>query len=125
MFCLSLWLAGGMISLLNHLYMATKEGWSHSAEYMITEVLMMMAILEVIRTLQSYLEIGRVRVTLILDAALVVLIGELIGLWYREYSVTEVLLSLGVIVLLILLRIVSIRFSPEIYSCNECSEEMD
>jgi len=125
MFCLSLWLAGGMVSLLNHLYMAIKEGWSHSAEHMITEVLMMMAILELIRTLQSYLEIGRVRVTLILDAALVVLIGELIGLWYRDYHITEVLLSLGVIVLLILLRIVSIRFSPEIYSCHVCSEEVD
>jgi uncharacterized membrane protein (DUF373 family) len=113
MFCLSLWLVGGVMSLLLHLSHATNQGWSHSAEHVIREVLIMMAILELIRTLQSYLKIGRVRVTLILDAALVVLIGELIGLWYRDYSMMEVMLSLGVITLLTLLRIVTTKFSPE------------
>jgi len=121
MFSLSLWLAAGVISLLLNLYHVVDKGWSHGAEHVITEVLILMAILELIRTLQSYLEIGRVRVTLILDAALVVLIGELIGLWYREYSMMEVMLSLGVITLLTLLRIVTIKFSPEIISNKEAS----
>jgi hypothetical protein len=62
--------------------------------------------------------LGRVKVTLILDAALVVLIGELISLWYRDYTATEVLLSMGVITMLTLLRILTAKFSPEL-----CTEE--
>jgi uncharacterized membrane protein (DUF373 family) len=73
----------------------------------------MLALLEVIRTLQAYLALGRVRVTFILDTALVVLIGELMGLWFREYSPEKVLLGLGVIVTLVILRIVTVKFSPE------------
>ena len=73
----------------------------------------MLAMLEVIRTLQSYLVLGRVRVTFILDTALVVLIGELMGLWFREYAPEKVLLGLGVIVTLAVLRITTARFSPK------------
>ena len=86
---------------------------------MITDVVVILAILELIRTLQSYLELGRVKVTLILDAALVVLIGELISLWYSEYTNQEVLLSLAVIALLTVLRIVTTRYSPESHFAND------
>jgi len=50
------------------------------------DTLVMPAILEVIRTLQVYLKLGRGRVTFILDTALAVLIGELMGPWFREYA---------------------------------------
>ncbi|MEK7735017.1 MAG: phosphate-starvation-inducible PsiE family protein, partial [Pseudomonadota bacterium] len=88
-------------------------GWAKLAEQAIINSLIMLAMLEVIRTLQSYLVLGRVRVTFILDTALVVLIGELMGLWFREYAPEKVLLGLGVIVTLVVLRITTARFSPE------------
>ena len=69
--------------------------------------------LEQIRILQSYLALGRVKVTFILDVALVMLIGELTGLWYKEYTLLEVGLHIAVIAVLTLLRIVSICFSPD------------
>ncbi|MCU7852334.1 MAG: phosphate-starvation-inducible PsiE family protein [Candidatus Thiodiazotropha sp. (ex Monitilora ramsayi)] len=111
--CLGLWIIAGVIHLGYMLYLALIGEWSHEAEKMIVDAVIILAILELVRTLQSYLELGRVKVTLILDAALVVLIGELISLWYREYTALEVLLSLAVIVLLTLLRILTARFSPE------------
>ena len=80
---------------------------------MIINALVLLALLEVIRTLQAYLKLGRVRVTFILDTALVVLISELMGLWFREYAPEKVLLGLGVIVTLVVLRIVTARYSPE------------
>jgi uncharacterized membrane protein (DUF373 family) len=79
----------------------------------IINALILLALLEVIRTLQAYLKLGRVRVTFILDTALVVLISELMGLWFREYAPEKVLLGLGVIVTLVVLRIVTAKFSPE------------
>jgi uncharacterized membrane protein (DUF373 family) len=123
MICLGLWITAAILELLYQLYIAITGEWSHGAEKMITDVVIILAILELVRTLQSYLELGRVKVTLILDAALVVLIGELISLWYREYTVQEVLLSLAVITLLTLLRIVTARFSPEKQSA--CDDEQE
>ncbi len=114
MLALGFWLIGGVVSLLYKLYQTIGHSWSHAAESMIIEVVIMLAILELIRTLQSYLELGRVKVTLILDATLVVLVGELISLWYRHYTPMEVVLSLGVISLLTVLRIITAKYSPEI-----------
>jgi uncharacterized membrane protein (DUF373 family) len=108
------WMGAGVIVLVLDLGQVLTNGWASVAERAIIDTLIMLALLEVIRTLQSYLKLGRVRVTFILDTALVVLIGELMGLWFREYAPEKVLLGLGVIVALVGLRIVTARFSPEI-----------
>ena len=107
------WMGAGVIVLILGLGKVLTNGWASVAERAIIDTLIMLALLEVIRTLQSYLKLGRVRVTFILDTALVVLIGELMGLWFREYSPEKVMLGLGVIVALVALRIVTARFSPE------------
>lgn len=110
---LSLWMLGGIIQLLLGLRELPNHLWAGLAEQVIINSLILLALLEVIRTLQAYLLLGRVRVTFILDTALVVLIGELMGLWFREYAPEKVLLGLGVIVALVILRIVTTRYSPE------------
>lgn len=110
---LGLWMGAGIVHLLLGLRDVFAGGWPAIAERVIVSSLIMLALLEVIRTLQAYLTLGRVRVTFILDTALVVLIGELMGLWFREYAPEKVLLGLGVIVTLVVLRIVTARFSPE------------
>ena len=113
MMALTLWMAAGIVQFVFELRKVLDSGWSKLAEHAIINSLIMLAMLEVIRTLQSYLVLGRVRGTFILDTALVVLIGELMGLWFREYAPEKVLLGLGVIVTLAVLRITTARFSPE------------
>ena len=113
MLALYLWIGAGVLSLLLHLPDILKNGWAYVAEHIIIDIVLILAVLELIRILQSYLALGRVKVTFILDVALVVLIGELIGLWYKEYTLLEVGLHIMVIAVLTLLRIVSIRFSPD------------
>ena len=108
-----LWMLAGIVQLLVQLPAVFTHDWISAAENMIVGSLVLLALLEVVRTLQAYLTLGRVRVTFILDTALVVLIGELMGLWFREYVPEKVLLNLGVIVSLVVLRIVTTRFSPE------------
>jgi len=112
MIAIYFWMIAGVISILNLLYHSIFDNWSHSAEYMIKDVLIILALLEFIRVLQSYLMLGRVRVTFIIDVALVVLIGELIGFWYRKANMPEILLGIAVISVLIVLRIVTSKFSP-------------
>jgi len=113
MFAIYLWLASGFINLLVNLYHSYPNEWSHGAEVMIKDVVIILASLELIRVFQAYLTVGRVKVTFILDVALVVLIGELISLWYQEYSIVEVFMSIFVIVVLIILRIVTSKYSPD------------
>ena len=113
---LGLWMLTGVIHLLLGLRTVPNGGWAATAEHTIVSSLIMLALLEVVRTLQAYLRLGRVRVTFILDTALVVLISELMGLWFREYAPVKVLLGMGVIVALVMLRIVTARFSPESHS---------
>jgi uncharacterized membrane protein (DUF373 family) len=111
---LCLWMLSGAINMLLELPKALFfGGWATIAEHTIVNSLIMLALLEVIRTLQAYLQLGRVRVTFILDTALVVLIGELMGLWFREYAPEKVALGVGVIVVLVILRIITTRFSPQ------------
>ena len=110
---LCVWMVAGGASMLRALPAAFSQNWPAAAEQVIIDGLILLALLEVIRTLQAYLRLGRVRVTFILDTALVVLIGELMGLWFREYAPEKVLLGIGVIVALVVLRIVTARFSPD------------
>lgn len=109
---LCLWMLSGAINMLRDLHRALAGNWATIAEHTIVNSLIQLALLEVIRTLQAYLQLGRVRVTFILDTALVVLIGELMGLWFREYAPEKVALGIGVILVLVILRIVTARFSP-------------
>jgi uncharacterized membrane protein (DUF373 family) len=112
MISIYLWMLAGIVSILLHLYHSFFADWSRTAEHMIKDVLITLALLEFIRILQSYLILGRVRVTFIIDVALVVLIGELIGFWYQKVNISEIFLGLGVISALVLLRTVTSKFSP-------------
>ncbi len=116
------WMLVGGVNMVLALGNAFGSGWAPAAEHMIINALILLALLEVIRTLQAYLKLGRVRVTFILDTALVVLISELMGLWFREHAPEKVLLGLGVIVTLVVLRIVTAKFSPESAAGGEAGE---
>ena len=113
MIAIYLWMASGFINLLLNLYHSYPDKWSHGAEVMIKDVVIILASLELIRVFQVYLLMGRVKVTFILDVALVVLIGELISFWYREYNTNEVFMSIFVISVLVVLRIITTKYSPD------------
>jgi len=111
MIAIYIWIISGFVDLLITLYHSYPDNWSHGAETMIKKVVIILAALELIRIFQSYLALGRVKLTFILEVALVVLVGELIGFWYRDFQVWEVILSIAVISILLILRIITIRYS--------------
>ncbi|VAW61771.1 FIG00857166: hypothetical protein [hydrothermal vent metagenome] len=113
MIAIYLWMASGFINLVLNLYHSYPDNWSHGAEVMIKDAVILLASLELIRVFQAYLLMGRVKVTFILDVALVVLTGELISLWYSEYAISEVFMNVFVISVLVILRIITTKFSPD------------
>lgn len=82
------------------------------------EILTVFIFMEIFTLLMEYLRTQRVRLTNLVDATLAVLLRELWVQLYGEHASFEFLLRLaGVTVALILLRVASVRYSPnEIYS---------
>ncbi len=113
MLALYIWIASGFINILMNLYRSFPNKWGHGAKEMIEDVVVILASLELIRIFQSYLLIGRVKVSFIVDVALVVLIGELISFWYRKAGMDEILMSLLVISVLVVIRIATTKYSPD------------
>ncbi len=79
---------------------------------LVMNALMVLAVFELFRTVKAYFTEGRVRVTYIIDTALVVVITEIMGFWYREVEIMRVSLAIALVVTLMCVRIMAIRFSP-------------
>ena len=93
----------------------------------IVDTLILLAVVEVFKTTLTYFSEGRVKVTFIVDTILVVMLTEIISLWFKEADQTK-LLSLGAILLALgAIRVVAVRCSPaqgegtgkEFASCRE------
>ncbi len=61
MLALYVWIAAGVASLLFNLPEILKNGWTQIAEHIIVDIVLILAILELVRILQSYLSVGRVK----------------------------------------------------------------
>lgn len=79
---------------------------------MIVDTLILLAVVEVFKTTLTYFSEGRVKVTFIVDTILVVMLTEIISLWFKEADQMK-LLSLGAILLALgAIRVVAVRCSP-------------
>jgi uncharacterized membrane protein (DUF373 family) len=89
------------------------EGVEESLRQLILNVITLLAVVEVIRTVLSYLSEGRVKVTFIVDTVLIVLLNEIISLWFRGSNISEAAVLIMLIATLIIVRLLTIRFSPD------------
>ncbi len=83
-------------------------------DVLVTDILSMFVVIELLKSIVEYFEVHRLRITFILDAALVFVLREvMIGLYKHAMQPTET----GALALLLLvlgaLRIAAVRFSPE------------
>lgn len=88
-----------------HLHEAMKE--------LVINVLMVLAVVEMFRTVKAYFSEGRVKVTYIIDTVLVVIITEIMGFWYREVEPEQMTMAIILVFSLMAVRILAIRFSPK------------
>ncbi|MDF1581418.1 MAG: phosphate-starvation-inducible PsiE family protein [Desulfuromonadales bacterium] len=93
--------------------MSHEVGLHEALKELVVNVLMVLAVLELFRTVKAYFSEGRVKVTYIIDTVLVVVITEIMGFWYREVEVERVALAIALVVALMGVRIMAIRFSPK------------
>ncbi len=89
------------------------SGLHEALKQLVVNVLMVLAVVELFRTVKAYFSEGRVKVTYIIDTVLVVVITEIMGFWYREVEIERVGVAIALVVALMGVRISAIRFSPK------------
>jgi uncharacterized membrane protein (DUF373 family) len=82
-------------------------------DVLVTDLLSMFVVIELLKSIIEYFEIHRLRITFILDAAIVFVVREvMIGLYRHELHAPEIA-SLGLLLLVVgAVRIAAVRFSP-------------
>jgi len=105
-------LAGGVLMTFLELHLLFSQPLEIALRQVIVNTLMLLAIVEVFKTTLTYFSEGRVKVTFIVDTILVVMLTEVISMWFKDASL-EKWSILGVVLLaLALVRIVAVQWSP-------------
>jgi uncharacterized membrane protein (DUF373 family) len=78
----------------------------------IVNTLILLAIVEVFKTTLTYFSEGRVKVTFIVDTILVVMLTEVISMWFKDAPMEKWAVLGGIFLALALTRIMAVRWSP-------------
>lgn len=104
---------GGIVKTLLDLKILFDHSVEESLRQLLLNVITLLAVVEVIKTVMSYLSEGRVKVTYIVDTVLIVMLNEVISLWFKGPALKSVVILVIIIVTLIFVRLLAIRFSPD------------
>ncbi len=104
------WLAIGLaLNVIDHI----QAGNIHEiAKDVLMNALMVLALLEVVKTSLTYFSAGRVKVTYIIDTVIVVVLTEVMGFWFKEIALERFIMVISLIFALIGARILAIKYSP-------------
>lgn len=90
----------------DNLEVALREG--------VISVMAVLAMVEVLRTVQEYVQSHRVKVHYVIDTILIIMLKEVMTAWFKDdFGMQKISLLLVVITVLMIVRIISVRFSLE------------
>ena len=105
-------LTGGVIKTFLDISLLLHAPVEIGLRQIIVDTLILLAVVEVFKTTLTYFSEGRVKVTFIVDTILVVMLTEIISLWFKEADQAK-LVSLGAILLALgAIRVIAVRCSP-------------
>ncbi|MCC6141013.1 MAG: phosphate-starvation-inducible PsiE family protein [Nitrospira sp.] len=105
-------LAGGVVKTFLGLRLLLTADIDLGLRHLIVNTLMLLAVVEVLKTTLAYFSEGRVRVTFIVDTVLVVMLTEVISQWFTGGDWQKLAILAVILVTLGLIRVVAVRFSP-------------
>ncbi|MFY9271032.1 MAG: phosphate-starvation-inducible PsiE family protein [Candidatus Manganitrophaceae bacterium] len=105
-------LTGGLIKTAIDLRLLFHEEVEVALRQILIDILILLAVVEIFRTTLTYFSEGRVKVTFIIDTVLVVMLSEVITLWFKGGELLPYFSLILLLVTLGLMRIIAIRFSP-------------
>ena len=107
-------LAGGVVKTFVGLERLFSEPLEVVLRELIVNTLILLAIVEVLKTTLTYFSEGRVKVTFIVDTILVVMLTEVISQWFKEAHLIQWSILGGILVALAIVRVVAVRWSPTV-----------
>ena len=105
-------LAGGVLMTFVGLELLFSQPLEIVLRQVIINTLILLAIVEVLKTTLTYFSEGRVKVTFIVDTILVVMLTEVISQWFKEAHLMQWGILGGIILTLALTRVVAVQWSP-------------
>lgn len=117
-------LAGGVIKTFLGLRLLLTADIDLGLRHLIVNTLMLLAVVEVLKTTLAYFSEGRVRVTFIVDTVLVVMLTEVISQWFTGGDWQKLSILAVILVTLGLIRVLAVRFSPAQPSHSAPSQTM-
>lgn len=79
---------------------------------MLLDVVFIVALIEITITVLGYLKDGYVHVRYIVDTVLIIMLNEIVSLWFRKSSLEESIGIAIIVAVLAIVRITTVKFSP-------------
>ncbi len=105
-------LVGGVVKTFLDLRLLFSSDLEVAMRHLLVDALMLLAVVEVLKTALTYCSDGRVRVTFIVDTVLVVMLTEVISRWFSGGDWTQFAVLGGILMTLGLIRVAAVRYSP-------------
>ena len=105
---------GGVIITILHLRLLFTMDIEHALRMVIIDVLTILAVLEMFRTVLAYFSEGRVKVTYIIDTVIVVMLTEVMACWFKEFNLYKMGMMALPVLILCIMRIFTVKYSPSI-----------
>lgn len=107
-------LAVGVVKAGVDLFNALNEPLEVILQQMLLDVVFIVALVEITTTILGYLKDGFVQVRYIVDTILIIMLNEVVSIWFKGASLQEAI-GISIIVLtLAIVRITTVRFAPEL-----------
>ncbi|MHB1285363.1 MAG: hypothetical protein ACYCYP_02175 [Leptospirales bacterium] len=107
--CAMIW---GTVETARLAIRAIPYGFLDVLKSLIVNSLLVLALLEISRTVVAYFTLGRVKVTFIVDTVLAVFLSEAVVTWFSGESIVRAIELLLILLVLMVLRIVAIQYQP-------------
>lgn len=116
-------LAGGVVKTFIGLRLLVTADLEVGLRHLIVNTLTVLAVVEVLKTTMAYFSEGRVRVTFIVDTVLVVMLTEVISLWFSGGDWQRLAMLGGILLTLGLIRVVAVRYRPSPTMTSERADQ--
>ena len=107
-------LAGGVVRTFLDLRLLWSQPVEVALRHVLLETLMLLAVVEVLKTILTYFSEGRVKVTFIVDTILVVMLTEVISQWFKGGHWTDLTVLGAILLVLGAMRVMAVRCSPRL-----------
>lgn len=102
----------GILKSAADLFHAIHEPLQTVLQKVLLDTVFILALVEITLTLLGYLKNGRVQVRYIVDTILIIMLNEVVGMWFRHPDLKDAIGISVIILSLAAVRIAVTRFSP-------------